>query len=176
MTQKKHIYLTGFMGTGKTSTGLVLAGLLRRPFVDLDKKIERIEGLSITDIFSDKGEDYFRTLESDQLSQISHAQPPFVASLGGGIILKEENRTILRQGLWINLNASSATIWNRIAQSTTRPLLGLKPSRDELEQKLLSRQPLYSLAPFQIATDGLSTDAVAKNIVAKLKAKGVIAS
>ena len=118
----KNVILTGMMGSGKTTVGKELATILNYNFVDLDEIIENKYG-KITDIFSQKGEKYFREIETQELKNFEN-QSNFVLSTGGGVILKDENIKILKDlGQVFYLSAKSETIYNRIKNQKHRPLL-----------------------------------------------------
>ena len=102
----KNIVLIGFMGTGKTSAGRLLAGRLNRPFIDVDKKIEQETGLAISDIFQLNGEDHFRHLEREVISRVARYTNAIIAT-GGGVVLKQENMVRLKNtGIIISLTAT----------------------------------------------------------------------
>ena len=108
------------MGTGKSMIGELLTVKLDYPFVDLDEKIEKYSGKSITEIFEKDGEENFRNLESEQLRYYFNS----VIACGGGIILKEENRTFMKEnGKAVLLTASIPELSKRLIKSTSRPLL-----------------------------------------------------
>ncbi len=161
---KQQIYLTGFMGTGKSTVGFLLARRLHLPFVDLDAVIERAFGMSISMIFQKEGEALFRRAEHEALLHLS-TLIPCVVSLGGGAILSESNREILKRGFWVNLTASPAVIDKRVGRQSHRPLLGSRVSREKIEELLRKRRPYYDLAPHQIETDGLTPEAVERKIL-----------
>ena len=169
---QRHIFLTGFMGTGKTTVGPRLASLLGLPFLDTDRYLEARIGKTIPQIFARKGESFFRKEETKLLLEFFQ-KTPHVLSLGGGIILAEGNRGILSRGIWINLKAMPATILKRVGSKKTRPLLKKKNQREIIEELLNGRRPLYDLAPFQIETDTLSVDGVIAKIFQILKMTGV---
>ena len=90
----KHIILIGFMGAGKSTMGKLIANKLGWRFIDTDAYIEKKEGRSIQDIFTDDGEDYFRSAETDVLRELFKADEKYVLALGGGTPLLEENRVL----------------------------------------------------------------------------------
>lgn len=165
---RKNIYISGFMGTGKSCLGKGLSLKKNLPFKDLDQEIERKTQKSISEIFAQEGETSFRRIETQTLLELNQ-QAPLVVSLGGGAILSITNRHIIDQGVWINLNAQPRTIFNRINQQTHRPLLNQQGQVDfsRIKNLLQQRQPFYELAPWQIITDGLSEGAVLE-IVSKI--------
>jgi len=160
-----HIYLVGFMGAGKTCVGQCLAGMLGRPFVDLDQEIERKEGKSIREIFSHQGEEYFRSLENEQL-KLASAGPPHVIALGGGAFCRPENRAIVEAtGKSIWLDAPLDVIVARCAGDPSRPLF---TSRAEMEALLEARRPFYRKAAIRIEVTGQSIEELAKHILQAL--------
>ncbi len=154
----KHLYLTGFMGSGKTAVGVILSRRLNIPFIDTDALIEKKIGCSINDIFSQKGEVYFRECEREIIRDLPSY--PSVVSVGGGAILSFANREIFKKGVWVNLQASASVIFKRIVGTKHRPLLSGVITQDEIENRLRSRRPYYDLAKYQVNTDGLSPQAV----------------
>jgi shikimate kinase len=142
-----HIFLIGYRGSGKTSVGKCLADRLRRPFVDTDLWIELHSQRSIPELFESDGEEAFRNWETTAIEQLPE-YPPMVVSLGGGSILRAENRELLRQnGTIIWLRAAPRVLAERIAVDASRGLLRPSLTGDdpiiEIEQVLASREPLY---------------------------------
>jgi shikimate kinase len=150
------IYLVGFMGAGKTTTGRELASTLHTNFIDLDNWIEQKEGRSIASIFSDKGESHFRMKEEDALS--SFTKGDFIISTGGGVILSKRNREILTQnGIVVFLNPDFELIWMRISNDPKRPL-ATTSSFKKLKERYERRLPLYrSVAHIEVNSSDEST-------------------
>lgn len=172
--QKKHIFLSGFMGTGKTTIARLVANKLNLPHADTDQIIEQKMGCTIAQIIKKKGEDVFRFLETKVLLELCQGQAS-VTSVGGGVVLGYQNRCILMRGVWININLLPATLYKRLENVDNRPLLGAKKNREKRIAELLNqRRPLYQLAPHQLAADGLSAHAVGEKIVRLLSLKGLI--
>lgn len=167
----QHLYLTGFRGTGKTSVGVLLGKSLGRPVIDLDQLIEANAGKTIREIFDLGGEPLFRQLESEALTTVVDA-PQAVVSLGGGAILSEQNRGIIRQsGTCFWLDADAETIAERIGRDQTtanrRPPLTTLGKLEEIRQLLADRRSLYeAAADHRIETAGKSLDVVADQILA----------
>ena len=105
----RSIFLIGMMGSGKSSTGPILAEILKYKYVDLDVLIEKLTKKTIDKVFSEEGEEYFRDLETQCLQEIIKL-PSVVVSTGGGVVLKKENWGILRQGIivWLDINKEIA--------------------------------------------------------------------
>ena len=173
MDPSQHLYLTGYRGTGKSSVGVQLARILGRSIIDLDQVVEANAGKSIREIFDEGGESKFRDLESEALSTVSEA-PPAVISLGGGAILREANRTIIRAtGVCVWLDADAETIAGRIAADARsgdrRPALTSLGQLQEIRQLLSQRRDLYQqTAHHRIDTTEKPLDAVAREILGLL--------
>jgi len=156
---KKHVFLTGYMGSGKTTIGLLLSKHLSLPFIDLDNEIEEDEKMPISEIFKKKGEDYFRNKESNMLKKIIKNNDAAVIALGGGSISNSNNLNAIKiDGLLIYLEASASTIVNRIKnEASKRPLLTQFSTDDALlnfiEPHINSRLKNYQKADIAIKTD-----------------------
>lgn len=142
----KHIILIGFMGSGKSTYGKLIANKLGYSFVDTDSFIERKEGRSISDIFADDGEDYFRSLETEVLKELMQVQKPQVLSLGGGTPLRQCNREIMKEGYTIFLKITADEAYRRLKDDSERPLLKVQDPKARIEELLLERNPLYEAA------------------------------
>ena len=119
-----HIfYISGFMASGKSTIGSILANTLGWKFIDLDEAIEKKENKKITQIFTDKGEDYFRQRESEILREITVGDN-IIISLGGGTLMKAENREfIMSTGKLIFLKTSPTIAYERLKYKKDRPVL-----------------------------------------------------
>lgn len=165
----KTIFLTGFMGCGKTSVGRLLAARLGLPFVDLDQEIVTEAGASIKEIFAAEGEPSFRLLESRVLERVA-AGPGAVVSTGGGAVIAAENRELMRRfGRIVNLTASVETIAARVSGDSERPLLQDDASVQRIASMLEGREPFYADADLRIDTTTMTVEAVAAEIVEALK-------
>jgi len=169
MDSKQHLYLTGYRGTGKSAVGVSLARLLDRPVIDLDQVVEANRGKSIREIFDEGGEALFRDLESEALVTASESDAA-VISLGGGAILKQENRDVIqRTGICVWLRAKPETIAQRISadesSDRTRPPLTSLDRLAEIREMLRIRHPLYeAVSDYQIDTEGKSIVRVVQEI------------
>ena len=170
----RNIVLIGFMGTGKSCTGRLLAGRLGRPFIDVDHKIEQECGLAIGEIFAKHGEVYFRAREKDVIARVSRHRKAVIAT-GGGVVLDADNMQRLRAGgVVICLTASVQTILERTGRRNTRPLLA-RPDREEIVARLLAeRAPLYAQADFILDTSNIAPRMAAERIIAFLRQEGHI--
>ncbi|MCX7780935.1 MAG: AAA family ATPase [Negativicutes bacterium] len=172
----KNIVLIGFTGTGKTTTGRLLAARLGRQFIDVDKKIELENELSISEIFARFGEEYFRRKEIEMIARVSRYRRVVIAT-GGGAVLFPENIARLKQGsVLIALTASLEVILERTGRRTTRPLFE-RPDREEYITRLLrDRQELYQIADYTVDTSVNSPLQVTSKIIAYLRKGGHLRS
>ena len=160
---KEHtlIFLTGFSGSGKSTIGPLLANSLGYEFVDLDQSIEKSAGKSITQIFAESGEEFFRALELRSLTELVK-QNRLVVSLGGGVLENDQSYALIKKsGTLVYLKSPSKILARRLCNKTDRPLLrgekGRKLSREEIEEKittiLAKREPRYKSADITVETD-----------------------
>jgi shikimate kinase len=166
-----NVFLIGPMGSGKTAVGKHLARLMRAPFRDSDAEVESRTGVDISYIFSREGEAGFREREREVLADITR-ESPIVLATGGGAILLEENRKVLRErGFVVYLRTSLEQQAERVRQGRNRPLLHDVDPLTKLTELMQVRAPLYeSLADFSVATDGRKVHTVADSIYASFKA------
>lgn len=161
----KNIVLVGFMGTGKSVTGRLLAQRLNMDFIELDSLIEAKEKMPIKDIFEKKGEPYFRLVEKSVVKEASSGKN-VVISAGGGAILDEDNfKNLKSNGIIICLKASPETILKRTKDLKTRPLLNVPEPKKKIEDLLKKREAYYNKADFSVDTDDLSVEQVAERIL-----------
>ncbi len=162
-----NIYLTGFMGSGKTAVGQKLAGLLKRGFVDLDERIVNRLGMPISQAFSDLGEEAFRKAETSELRKQSHNQRRVVAT-GGGLPVSRENRDLMRKsGMILHLSADLETCRSRLSAEDVagRPLWSDSEAVSRLWHQ---RQEAYSDCDLRIPTGGLDISEVCRLIGGRL--------
>lgn len=164
------IFLTGFMGTGKSSTGKVLSGVLKRSFIDTDEFIEKKAGMTIKEIFDHNGEDYFREIESSVLHSIKK-ESACVISTGGGLPAWKNNLDIMKEiGTVVALTASPQEILRRVSScETVRPLLLTDDPLSAIISLLQKRAYYYIKSHILVETDGKNTAAVAEEIKTRLK-------
>lgn len=166
-----NIILTGFMGTGKSSVGKLLAKRLGYRFRDMDDMIVSRQNMSINEIFEKYGEIHFRTLEAEAIRSISEERG-MVVSTGGGAVISKENRNMFRNiGLIVNLSASPEVILERLAQDDGRPLLNGSKDIATIDRLMKEREPFYSDADIRIDTTGKKLDDVAREILAFLEGR-----
>ncbi len=166
-----HLLLTGYRGCGKSVVGELLSRALSYKFVDSDQAIESATGRTIAEIFSEIGQEGFRDLESNQILSLASLKEPTIISLGGGAILRPENRRCIRNlGQTVWLQAAPETIFERISNDHTtqasRPKLSQLGDLEEIRSILTMRIPWYNeVADFAVSTDGQSLEQVAETIV-----------
>ncbi len=157
---KGPVFLTGFMGVGKTRVGRILARELGRCFLDTDRMIEQRAGKTIAEIFADEGEAHFRQLERDCVLKTCQ-RPDAVVALGGGAITRADNVAAVRcAGILVCLKADVDTIFARVRHRSNRPLLaGLDPQaqRAKIESLLRERAPFYDQAHIELYTTQAQT-------------------
>jgi shikimate kinase len=165
MEKKKNIVLTGFMGTGKTTVGKILAKKLGMSFVDVDELIEKTAGLKISEVFARFGEAYFRDIETEIIKSITKNFSQVIAT-GGGAVLRDENLNALKSnGVVFCLTASEELIFDRIKDNNERPLLQVENPKEKIRELLAKRMPRYMMADFIINTDGLTQEEVSEKII-----------
>jgi shikimate kinase len=174
--QRDRIYLTGFMGSGKSTIGPILANTLGYEFADVDRVVEKSEGRTVSEIFREMGEAYFRGKELQSLLALS-VRPRTVISLGGGTLVQAEAFRVIRStGILVYLKMSPEEVMRRLQHRTDRPLLldaeGERLPEDELRARIerlyAERSPLYEAADVVVATDetrvGMTVDRIVKLI------------
>jgi len=160
----QNIALIGFMGTGKTSVGHLLATSLHLEFVDTDHLIETRTGKSIPEIFAQDGEPVFRDLEKQLLAELAHRRR-LVISCGGGLAADADNLASLKtHALVVCLWASAEKIWQRVRHQHHRPLLADPDPQAKIRTLLAARTPFYRQADVMVNTDLRSMKAVAQQI------------
>jgi shikimate kinase len=165
-TDHRNIVLVGFMGTGKSVTGRVLAQRLGRDFLDMDTLIEERQGMTIPRIFAQHGEPHFRQLERALVRELA-ARGDLVVAPGGGIVLNPDNiRDFSATGLVVCLRASPEMILSRVGHDPNRPLLQTDDKLGRIRELLGKRQHLYDAIPHQFETDGKTAEQVAEEILA----------
>lgn len=151
---RENLVLIGFMGTGKTSLGKLLANRLGRGFVDLDQKIERDAGMTIPKIFELHGEKYFRELEKKAVREVSERKNLVIAT-GGGTVKDTENVRLLKNsGVIICLTTEPEEIFRRTERRGERPVLdgGGEERLATIKKLLAEREIFYSQADYTIDT------------------------
>jgi shikimate kinase len=161
----RNITLVGFMGTGKTTVGRILAKRLGYRFIDVDEEIEREQGVSITHIFSEMGEPYFRQLERGLIKTLS-LKEGLVISAGGGAVIDERNIEAMKQGgALVCLSATPDEIMKRVGKSGNRPLLQVPDPMAKIMELMSKREPFYRKADITVDTTMKTPEEVAAEVM-----------
>lgn len=165
-----NIILVGFMGTGKSAVGKMLARRLNRPFVDLDRQIEKEAGRTVQQIFERDGEPAFRKMEAKGVREAAALKEHVIAT-GGGVMCSEENVQVLKaNGVLVCLTAGADTIMERTSASLgSRPLLAGADPKQRIEELLKLRAPYYARADITIDTTGRTLKEVSEEILCKIE-------
>ena len=173
MEIKKNIVLLGMMGSGKSTIGGLLAKKLNSVLIDIDKKIEKMQNLKISEIFKTKGEAYFRELEFNVTLQSLDGDNNIIA-LGGGAFMNKELRKVLRQKsstFWLHWNAD--TLIKRIKNNDKRPIIkGLDDA--EIKKLINERNKIYYFSDFKIICESLKKTEIVDKIIKKCKKNEII--
>ncbi len=162
VTTPPVIALLGLRGAGKTTIGRKLAKRRRVPFVELDKKIEEAADLSLGELFTLHGEDYYRRLEREVLQDVLAEGKPMILATGGGLVASPETFAMLRRtATTVWLRASPEDHWNRVVrQGDRRPMADHPQAMADLRSLLATREPLYALADHTVDTSSVSANDV----------------
>ena len=162
---EKNLTLTGMMGVGKTTIGKRLAKKLNYAFVDVDKIIEKQEGESISSIFKNKGEDYFRKIEK-QLTIIELKKNNSVISLGGGAFLNSSIRQYSKKNsisFWLDVPIE--ILIRRLKKSKNRPIIGKEKTSDSIKKIYFVRKKFYTKADYRIKCKTLTLKQIIEKIL-----------
>ena len=167
---KKQIYLTGFMGTGKSMILNCLHEVCGFDKIEMDEQIVQEQGMSIPEIFEKKGEEYFRNLETELVKKIS-AMDNIVVSCGGGTVMRQCNVDEMKKnGTIVLLTAEPETVYERVRGSHNRPLLEKNMNPEYIKELMEARRPKYeAAADFVIKTDNRTVEEICLEINKRLK-------
>lgn len=166
MKLREHIFLIGFMGCGKSTNAACLTAMTGARQLEMDEEIVKEQGMEIAEIFAKYGEGYFRDLETKLIREMKD-QEPAVISCGGGVVLREENVSLMKtMGKIVLLTATPETIYERVKDSTERPLLNGHMDPEYIRGLMEKRRPSYEkAADFVVATDGKQAEEICKEIM-----------
>ena len=165
-----NIFLIGFMGAGKSTIARTLQRELGFPLVEMDERIVQEQGMSINDIFAQYGEAHFREIESQLVVDLGK-QEPSIVSCGGGVVVRPENTQNMKEsGRIVLLKASPETIFERVKNSTDRPILNGHMNVEYIAELMEKRRALYEeAADITIQTDGKTREQICEEIIGKLR-------
>jgi shikimate kinase len=171
-----HLALIGYRGAGKSTIGPLVASLCGALSVDADVEIERAQGQTIGEIFASRGQDFFRDLETQMLGKLVVGEHVAVLALGGGVILRPENRDLLRSCFTVWLTAPLEILLERLKhdaeKQAQRPSLTGLPQTEEVARLLREREPLYAMcADLTIDTSQTSAKAAAETILRQWRSR-----
>jgi len=165
----RPIVMVGLMGCGKSSVGKRLANKLGLTFVDADEEIERVAQKSITEIFADHGEAFFRDREGKVIARLLAAGPQVLATGGGAFINPETRANIKKLGISIWLRAELPVLMRRVAKRDTRPLLQNPDPEAVMRNLMTARYPIYAEADLTIESRDVPHDTIVADIIDALK-------
>ena len=165
------VALLGLRGAGKTTIGRRAARRLRVPFVELDHRIELAANLTLAELFSLHGEEYYRRLERDVLQAVLNEDRPMILATGGGIVTSADTYALLRRStITVWLRATPEDHWNRVLrQGDRRPMADHPQAMSDLRALLAAREPLYAAAAHKVFTTDRTVDDVVDEIVTLAK-------
>ncbi|MBN8912904.1 MAG: shikimate kinase [Rhizobiales bacterium] len=165
---QRSLVLVGLMGCGKSSIGKRLAGRLTLPFIDADEEIERVAQKSISEIFADHGEAFFRDREAKVIARLLDNGPQVLATGGGAFITPETRRKVREAGISIWLRAELPVLMRRVGKRDTRPLLKGGDPEQVMKDLMAARYPIYGEADLTVESRDVPHDAIVSEIVATL--------
>lgn len=169
---RRVVALLGLRGAGKTTIGKQLARRLRVRFVELDRRIEKAADMSLAELFSMYGEDYYRRLERETLAAVLAEKRPMVLATGGGIVASPETYALLKKSaVTVWLRAEPEDHWNRVvSQGDRRPMADHPQAMADLRALLAAREPLYAGAEHTIDTSGRPVAKIVDDLAAAVYA------
>ena len=166
MKSKENLVFLGMMGSGKSSIGSLVAKKLKLDFIDVDKEIEKEVGISISKIFEEKGEDYFRKIEEKITLKVLKLNSTVISLGGGAFINKIIRKEVLKNHISFWLNWNNQILLNRIKNSKKRPI-AFNAKENELIDLIKKRSNIYSKALYEINCDKTSKIEIVKKILKK---------
>jgi shikimate kinase len=157
------VAIVGYMGSGKTTLGRLLARATGLEFVDLDRAITKKAGMEIPEIFAAYGEGRFRDLEQEALREALEGRTPCIVACGGGVVIRPENRALLQRVTTVFLREDIGVLYGR-TRGTGRPLRAASP--EEFESRYAKRLPFYrEVVDLEVEVDGRSPSRVAEEVL-----------
>ena len=164
----RPIVLVGLMGVGKSTVGRRLAQFIDGPFADADEEVERAADRTISEIFAEHGEQYFRDGERRVIARLMEQDFAVIATGGGAFVNEETRAAILGNGIAVWLDCDIETLVERTSRRDTRPLLRNRDPLAVLRELANQRNPLYAMAPIRVASNRTPHDATVNAILKAL--------
>ena len=163
---KEHIFLIGFMGAGKSTIAARLKEMTGAEVIEMDQEIERQQGMAIS---AEKGEPFFRSLETQLLASMGH-RPASIVSCGGGAAMRQENVDLMKEnGCIVLLTAAPETIYQRVKDSQDRPVLNGNMNVEYIRDLMEKRRPYYEkAADLFVSTDEKTAEEICREILSRL--------
>lgn len=165
---QRTLVLVGLMGCGKSSIGKRLAAKLALPFIDADEEIERVAQKSISEIFADHGEAFFRDREAKVIARLLGSGPQVLATGGGAFITPETRAKIRDTGISIWLRADLPVLMRRVGKRDSRPLLKNGDPEQVMRNLMAMRYPIYAEADLTVESRDIPHDSIVAEIIAAL--------
>ncbi|MEE1251038.1 MAG: shikimate kinase [Lachnospiraceae bacterium] len=167
---ERNIFLIGFMGAGKSTIARELAKELKTERVEMDQMIVEQQKMPISEIFDQFGEEHFRDIETALVKELKNKKG-VVVSCGGGAVLRDENAKLMKEnGMIVLLTATPETIYERVKNSTDRPILNGNMNVEYISSLMDKRKDRYlAVADYAVATDGKSVKEICAEIIAKMQ-------
>jgi len=160
-----NLYLVGFMGTGKSTVGRIVAKQMNFEFLDSDQEIERLQGRPVSAIFAEEGEAAFRKLEREFIER-GHPGRGCVVACGGGLVVPPGMIELLKErGIVVCMHAPIETIIDRILHTTHRPLLHVEDPARRLRELYVQREPIYRRTGTMVLTDSRPLKEIAAHVL-----------
>jgi shikimate kinase len=166
----RSIVLVGMPGCGKSAIGRRLAPRLDLQFVDADEEIERAAGKSITEIFADHGEAYFRDRERRVIARLLGAGPQVLATGGGALMAQETRDSIRRDGISVWVKAELSVLVRRVAKRNTRPLFEGRDAETVMKELMAVRYPIFATADVIVESREVQHEVIVSEIIEALAA------
>jgi shikimate kinase len=167
----RSIVLVGLMGCGKSSIGKRLAARLTLPFVDADEEIEKVAAKTISEIFADQGEVFFRDRERKVIARLLEAGPHVLATGGGAYMHPDTRQNIRRSGISVWLRAELPVLMRRVQKRDTRPLLKTSNPEATMRKLMEARYPVYADADITIESRDEPHDVIVAELLEQLMKK-----
>lgn len=169
MAKKKHIFLIGFMGVGKSTVSSELSRLSKQREIDTDAQIVKEQKMTIPELFEKKGEAYFRNCETDLLERLKQTEEALIVSCGGGMAMRKQNAALMKEsGIVVWLTATPKTILERVRENQDRPILKGNMNVEFIAGLMEQRREKYeAAADIMVCTDNRTVEEICREIMSK---------